>query len=486
MAWLAPLLLAPLLAAIAVLALGRTAWPARLALLGSGGTLAAAIALAARVERGGAFPAADGRLRADALGAVIAVLIALVAFAGAIERDAERPDGAPRKDVAPGSARRREALELALLACLLAASFADSIALAALALLGAMLLAAGRLGSGGPAATAATARPLLVGGAGATLALFAAALLAHAGNAAGAPDTNISGLLAVAPRLDASAIRAAFALALVGLGALAGLVPLAAWLPETSVHVDSTLAATLSAGAAAAAFVPILRVHALVAASGCAAWADGALALAGLLAMLVATPRILVQDDARRLLAWSGIAQLGFAAFSLGLGTPLAAFAGLLHLLLQSLARTAAFLAGGRLQAGIDAARPGHAGGALAGSPALGGAFAGALVALAGLPPAGTFVSQWLALAGGFASPLPLARGATVAALVLLVAGFAGLSFHGVRAVLGSPRTTARLAWPLRSRVAIGALLALVLLAGAGLPAALSTLIEQAARGVQP
>lgn len=71
MAWLLPLLVAAPLGGIACLLLGGSAWTRRVALATTAATLAAAVALAARVLAGGAFTAAGGWLHADALVALV-------------------------------------------------------------------------------------------------------------------------------------------------------------------------------------------------------------------------------------------------------------------------------------------------------------------------------------------------------------------------------------------------------------------------------
>jgi len=131
------------------------------------------------------------------------------------------------------------------------------------------------------------------------------------------------------------------------------------------------------------------------------------MAFFGVLSMLVAMPFMLVQGEYKRLLAYSSIEHTGFVALAIGLGTPLAVFGGMLHLLMQSLAKTLAFLAGGTIGRAANSRRLDHWSGVLAVNPALGTLFIFAGLGLAGLPPTGTFVSEWLALAGGFAGPRP-------------------------------------------------------------------------------
>jgi hydrogenase-4 component F len=197
--------------------------------------------------------------------------------------------------------------------------------------------------------------------------------------------------------------------------------------------------------------------------------------------MIIALPFILVQGEYKRLLAYSSIEHTGFITLAIGLGTPLAVFGGMLHLLMQSLAKTLAFLAGGTIGRAAGSRRMDHWSGVLAASPALGTLFVGAGLGLAGLPPTGTFVSEWLALAGGFAGPR---TGYAVVALVTFAMVFAGLAFHWTRVALGHKRQRWNDPIAPVSRVPLWILLGLLVLFGLWLPAPVRALVEQAAKVV--
>ena len=115
--------------------------------------------------------------------------------------------------------------------------------------------------------------------------------------------------------------------------------------------------------------------------------------------------------------------------------------------------------------------------GALEASPALGTLLVGAGLGLVGLPPAATFFSEWLALAGAFASPH---RGAAITALVALVIVFAGLTFHWGRMALGKARPRFKDLLPTASHAPLWALLAVLVLLGFWLPAPLRALLDRA------
>jgi hydrogenase-4 component F len=158
-------------------------------------------------------------------------------------------------------------------------------------------------------------------------------------------------------------------------------------------------------------------------------------------------------------------------------------FGGLLHLLVQSFAKALAFLLAGTLGRAAHSRRMDHFGGILEASPALGTLLAVAGLGLVGLPPTGTFVSEWLALAGGFASSHGTAARI---ALLALVTVFLGLTFHWSRMVLGRPREGFADPLPAASHVPLWCLAGAVVVLGLYLPPPVRALIEQAARVVRP
>jgi hydrogenase-4 component F len=69
----------------------------------------------------------------------------------------------------------------------------------------------------------------------------------------------------------------------------------------------------------------------------------------GLLSVAVAAFFILVQQDMKRLLAYSSVENMGLVAVALGIGGPLGILAALLHTLNHSLAKTLLFCGSGNV-----------------------------------------------------------------------------------------------------------------------------------------
>lgn len=475
------------LAALACLATGPSRWTSRVSLAASAASLGAALALAARVLSTGPV-AAFGWLRADALSALLALIVTLVAAAVVwyARHYLQHLTEAERTDArwAPG---RWDALVQALVAAMLVAAVADNLGLLWMAVELAMLLSALLVGYfRRPAAVEAGWKYLILGSVAVTLALFATVLLyasAHAVFGEGARALAWSELRGAAGSLDPRFVRLAFLFALVGYGAKSGLAPMHAWLPEAYGQAPSPASALLSTALLATALGALLRVHALTVACVGPAWPEGLLAAFGAFSLIVAVPFVIVQGEYKRLLAWSSLEHTGLVVLAVGLGTPLAAFAGLLHLFVQSLAKALAFLVGGSLLRATGSPRMDHWSGTLTAAPALGVLLAGAGIGLMGLPPAATFATEWLAIAGGLAGPRP---GFAVAGLVALVAAFAGLAFHWTHMLLGHPRREIADPLPPDARRPMAILLALLVLLGVWVPGPLRALATQAAEVLRP
>jgi hydrogenase-4 component F len=487
-AWIFPLLLvAPLAGAVCFL-LGRSAWTSRVLLGACAAVLALAIALAVRVVGGGAIVTAGGWLHADALAVLIATIVAGTtlpcAWYGASYMahvgEHERADA----NWAPG---RYEALLMALVASMLLAAFANNLGLLWIAIEGSTLASALLVGYyRRPGAVEAGWKYLVLCSVGITLALLATVLLYYSGGSVfgeGGAGLQWTRLRDAAARLDPRFVKLAFLFALTGYGAKAGLAPMHSWLPDAYSQAPTPISALMSTALLATSLSALLRFFAVTAACVGPAWPGGLFALFGTLSMAMAAPFLLVQGEYKRLLAYSSIEHAGLVTLAVGFGTPLAVFAGMLHLFVQSFAKALAFLVGGSLGRASQSRRMDHFGGALEASPALGTMLVIAGLGLVGLPPAATFVSEWLTLAGGFASGHGTA--ARVALLALVVV-FLGLTFHWSRMALGRPREGLRDPLPAGSHAPLWLLAGTLLVLGVYLPAPVRALIEQAARVVRP
>jgi hydrogenase-4 component F len=155
---------------------------------------------------------------------------------------------------------------------------------------------------------------------------------------------------------------------------------------------------------------------------------------------------------------------MGIIAFAFGMGGPLANFAGLLHMVMHSLTKSAIFFTVGHISQVKGTQKMVDIGGLTETHPWLGWSLVVGVVAIAGLPPLGIFMSEFLVVSSTFArEPLlaiPLVFGLLVAFGALLLR-LNGLAF-------GEPRGS--IAPAQASYAPMLAHLALVLAAGIYLP----------------
>lgn len=238
-----------------------------------------------------------------------------------------------------------------------------------------------------------------------------------------------------------------------GFATKAGILPMGSWLPEAYPAAPTAATATFAGAMSKLGVYGLVRVFLtlLPFSSSMAAW-GWIIALAGAASLFVGTLTALKQDDAKRLMAFHVVGQVGYMFLGIGVGLvllprnpvlgSLAVTAGLFHLLNNALYKTSLFMGAGAVYSrtgtfslnalgGIGALMPWTAGAALLSS-----------LAIAGVPPLNGFASKWLlystGLLGGVESPL-LAVLVLVAMFISLVTLASFLKYYGA-AFLGPPR----------------------------------------------
>ncbi len=154
-------------------------------------------------------------------------------------------------------------------------------------------------------------------------------------------------LVAHAATFEPELLNVAFVFLLLGYGTKVGLVPLHAWLPDAHAEGPTPISAVLSGLLLNVALYALLRFKMLLAANP-HALAPGPLMISmGLVSIVFAAFMLYRRGDIKRLFAYSSIEHMGIIAFAFGMGGPLANFAGLLHMTMHSLTKSAIFFAVG-------------------------------------------------------------------------------------------------------------------------------------------
>ncbi len=274
-------------------------------------------------------------------------------------------------------------------------------------------------------------------------------------------------LISRASEFDPALLNVAFVFLLLGYGTKVGLAPLHAWLPDAHAEGPTPISAVLSGLLLNVALYAVLRFKLLLAANP-AALAPGPLMLTlGLASVLFAGFMLYRRRDIKRLFAYSSIEHMGIIAFAFGIGGPLANFAGLLHMVMHSLTKSAIFFTVGHIAQVKGTQKIAEIRGLTVTHPLLGWALVLGVVAIAGLPPLGVFMSEFLVVSSAFDREPLLAVLLVVGLLVALGALVLRLNSLAFGEPTGSTAPV-RASW-----IPVAVHMALVLTAGFYLPPAL-------------
>lgn len=284
-----------------------------------------------------------------------------------------------------------------------------------------------------PEAVEAAWKYFILCGVGIALALFGTVLTYFAAqHVLSDPGAGLtwSALYERAHELNPTVMRIAFVFLLVGYGTKVGLVPMHQWLPDAHSEGPTPMSAVLSGLLLNVALYAVVRLKMLV---------DGSMAatatphLAGMLLMgfglvsfLVAGLFLHRQRDIKRMFSYSSIEHMGLMTFAFGLGGPLATFGALLHMLVHSLTKSAIFVTVGHAAhiAGTQSIE--RIRGLIRTQPEVGWSLLIGVAAIAGFPPFGVFMSEFLLLTATMQSQPWF----SVALLSGLAVAFAGLFRH--------------------------------------------------------
>ncbi|MBF0175581.1 MAG: hydrogenase 4 subunit F [Magnetococcales bacterium] len=265
-------------------------------------------------------------------------------------------------------------------------------------------------------------------------------------------------------RMDPNLLSLAFVFLLVGFGTKVGLAPLHAWLPDAHSEGPTPISAVLSGLLLNVALYAVLRFKMILAGNPQALSPGPILMFMGLLSLLFAAFMLYQRRDIKRLFAYSSIEHMGIITFAFGMGGALANFAGLLHMTMHSLTKSAIFFAVGHVTQAKGSKDMDVIHGLSETHPALAWGLSLGVLAIAGLPPFGIFASEFVLVTTTFAREPLLA----IILMVGLLVAFGALLFRLQEIVFGEPVGPSM---PLQaSLVPLFAHLALILWAGLHLP----------------
>ncbi|HZP68816.1 MAG TPA: hydrogenase 4 subunit F [Pseudolabrys sp.] len=283
-------------------------------------------------------------------------------------------------------------------------------------------------------------------------------------------------LITRAAKFDSALLNVAFVFLLLGYGTKVGLAPLHAWLPDAHAEGPTPISAVLSGLLLNVALYALLRFKMLLALNPDAIAPGPLMVTMGLISCVFAAFMLYRRRDIKRMFAYSSIEHMGIIVFAFGMGGTLANFAGLLHMTMHSLTKSAIFFAVGHIAQVKGTQKIADMGGLTVTHPVLGWGLVLGVVAIAGLPPLGIFMSEFLVVSSTFAREPWLA---TILAVGILVA-LGGLFLRLNTIAFGEARGPSGPAQA--SYVPMFAHLGLVFMAGIYMPPALVTGFQNVAR----
>jgi len=135
-------------------------------------------------------------------------------------------------------------------------------------------------------------------------------------------------------------------LVIVGFGVKAAIVPFHTWLPDAHPEAPAPISALLSGALVQTGAYALIRVLLVVFGSVQNAW-QMTLMVFAILTMFIGNLMALLQDDIKRLLAFSTIAQMGYILFGFSIASPQGLTGSLFHIMNHAIIKGLLFLCAG-------------------------------------------------------------------------------------------------------------------------------------------
>lgn len=179
--------------------------------------------------------------------------------------------------------------------------------------------------------------------------------------------------------------------------------PLHIWLPDAHAEAPTPISVLLSGLMVKTGAYGFLRLSLIISPETLSAISLPALIIA-VVTMIYGGLMALAQHDIKRLLAYSTISQMGYIAFGFSGLSPLGFLGSFFHVIFHGISKSALFMAAGIImkRTGLRDLRELTGQGRQMPLTAL--AFAISAFTLAGIPPLGGFLSEWMIFSGGFSS----------------------------------------------------------------------------------
>lgn len=235
---------------------------------------------------------------------------------------------------------------------------------------------------------------------------------------------NWTSLIAVADQFDPTIMKLAFIFILIGYGTKAGLAPMHTWLPDAHSEAPTPVSALLSGVLLNCAMYGIIRFYTIATKSTGEAFTSNLLIIFGLLSLGIAVPFILLQEDYKRLLAYSSVEHMGIIALGIGFGGTFGIFGAILHMFNHAMTKSLMFFGAGNILLKHNTKEIFNVSGVVKTMPATGAMFVIGTLAITGSPPFSIFISEFTILASGFSQGHIIASVLFLLFIMMIFAGF--------------------------------------------------------------
>ena len=210
---------------------------------------------------------------------------------------------------------------------------------------------------------------------------------------------NMADLAQLLPELEPNrTIPVAFTFLTVGITLKLALFPLHLWLPNAYTYAPSAVTAFIASTATKVAVYLLLRFFFTIFGASFSfgeMQLDKVLMPLALVAILTMSIVAIYQDNVKRLLAYSSVAQIGYMVLGISLASALGLTAGILHLFNHALMKGALFMAMGCVMYRVGSVRIERMNGLARAMPWTMAAFVAGGLSIIGVPLTVGFISKW-------------------------------------------------------------------------------------------
>ena len=234
--------------------------------------------------------------------------------------------------------------------------------------------------------------------------------------------------------LQPALVTLAFAFIMVGLGTKIGLFPMHFWLPDAHSQAPSPISAVLSGVLLNCAMLVLMRFETIAQHSVAGHFIQDLFIWFGLLSIIVAFPFILVQQDLKRMLAFSTVEHMGIIAVAVGIGGAVGFSAAMLQMFNHAMGKSLLFLLAGNLNQKYRTKSMVRIAGALRVLPFTGPVLLLASLAITGAPPFSVFTSEFAIFSAGFENGHGVVTSVSLMFVALI---FTAMMFHLLKMSFG-------------------------------------------------